>query len=109
MSRPALTPLERQVRRVTRRLFLQTLLDRLVWCWAGGLALAAGAVLVQRRALPGLEGVLCWEAAGGLALLATGLGVALAVWAAPSRLAAGLALDERFKLRERVTTALCLS
>jgi hypothetical protein len=97
-----------QIRRVTRRLFVQTFLDRLAWCWAGALALAAAWLLAQPLLVPGAEDWLGWAVSGGLVLLATVLAGALACLAAPSRLAAALALDERFALRERVTTSLSL-
>src|SRR5260370_931836 len=53
MSKPTLTAVELQIRRVTRRLFVQTFLDRLAWCWAGALALAAAWLLAQPLLLPG--------------------------------------------------------
>jgi hypothetical protein len=108
MSKPALTPVEQQVRRVARRLFVQIFLDRLAWCWAGALALSAVWLLAQPLLLPALESWLGWAVTGGLAVLAAALAAGLACRAAPSRLSAALALDERFGLRERVTTALSL-
>jgi hypothetical protein len=108
MSKPTLTAVEMQIRRVTRRLFVQAFLDRLVWCWAGALALAAAWLLAQPLLLPTVADWLGWAVAGGLVFLATVLAAGLACLAAPSRLAAALALDERFALRERVTTSLSL-
>jgi hypothetical protein len=108
MSKPTLTAVELQIRRVTRRLFVQTFLDRLAWCWAGALALAAAWLLAQPLLLPAAADWLGWAVTGGLVLLATVLAVGLACLAAPSRLVAALALDERFALRERVTTSLSL-
>jgi hypothetical protein len=108
MSKRALTPVEQQLRRVTRRLLVQTFLDRLVWCWVGALALAASWLLLRPLVLPGEEAWVDWSVAGGLVLLATGLAAVLSCLGAPSRLAAALAMDERFNLRERVTTSLSL-
>jgi hypothetical protein len=103
------SPLERQVRRVRRRLFLQTLLDALAWCWAGALLLSAGWFLLEPYLVPDAASWLRWAVAGG----ALGLGAVLAVlaawWRAPSRLAAALALDQRYNLKERVTTSLGLT
>ena len=50
-----------------------------------------------------------WAVFGGLAGAGSVLAVVLAVLATPSRVAAALALDERFNLKERVTTTLMLS
>jgi uncharacterized coiled-coil DUF342 family protein len=47
--------------------------------------------------------------AGGLTGLGTFLAVGLAIWRAPSRVAAALLLDERFGLKERATTSLMLA
>jgi uncharacterized coiled-coil DUF342 family protein len=104
MTRPTLPPVEQQLRRVTRRLLVQTFLDRLVWCWTGALGLA-GIWLLLGAWLPEVGTWLDWA---GLMLLATCLAVGLAFLAVPSRLAVALAVDERFNLRERVTTSLSL-
>jgi septal ring factor EnvC (AmiA/AmiB activator) len=109
MAKPKLSPLQRQLAQVSRRLFWQTLLACLLWCWAGTLVLAAGWFLVQALFWPELAG--SWRlviAAGGLAA-GTGLAVVLALIQAPPKLAAALLLDERFGLKERVTTSLTLT
>src|SRR5262249_27090425 len=103
MSKPTLPPVERQVRRVARPLLTQALVNRLVWCWAGTLALGTCWLLLQPLLLPGLDEHLTWGVVGGLVLLGTALAGILALSAAPSRLGAALALDDRFGLRERVT------
>jgi uncharacterized coiled-coil DUF342 family protein len=100
---------ERQLARVSRRLFLQTILDLLVWCWAGALVVAAGWFLIQPFALESPPAWLRWAVAGGLVGAATLLAVVLAVFRAPSRLAAALLVDERFGLKERVTTTFTLT
>jgi hypothetical protein len=108
MPRSSATPLDRQVARVRRRLFLQNLLLLLVWAWAGALAVGVAWFLAQpyllRDALPWYR----WAVLGGAAGVATLGAVALAVWRAPSLVVAALSLDERFGLKERATTALTL-
>jgi hypothetical protein len=108
MASPSLTPLYRQLARVSRRLFLQTLVDILAWCWAAALVLSAVWLLVEPL-LPGerTDG-LRWAVAGGIGLTGTMLAVLLAVLRAPNKLEAALSLDERFGLKERVTTSLSL-
>jgi len=100
-------PLQRQLTRVARRLFVQTMLVRLGWCWCIALVLAAGWFWAQPRWFASLAAD-AWLV-GGVALgLGTLAAVALAVLQAPSRLTAALLLDERFGLKERVTTSLTL-
>jgi hypothetical protein len=108
MASPTLTPLHRQVARVSRRLFLQNLVDALPWCWAGALVLAASWLLVEPLVPGERADWVRWAVAGGIGLAATMLAVLVAVLRAPNRLAAALTLDERFGLKERVTTSLTL-
>ena len=56
----------------------------------------------------GLSEVVRWSVVGGIALMGTVGAVALAVSRAPSPVFAALALDERFGLKERVTSTLTL-
>jgi uncharacterized coiled-coil DUF342 family protein len=109
MARPQLSPLQRQIARVSRRLFLQTLLVCLLWCWAGALVLSAGWFLLQPYLLESPPAWLRLAAAGGAVGCATLVAFVGAVVRAPSRLAAALLLDERFGLKERVTTSLTLA
>jgi len=109
MARPPVSPLESRVRQARRRLITQSLLNRL---GVGlGLALAAGIVwfLIEPLVLPGATASLRWIVLGCAAVI----GIALAVWtarrAAPSPLSAALAIDQRFDLKERVTTAVSLT
>jgi len=108
MAKTILSPVQRQVARVSRRLFLQTAVDALVWCWTGALILAGGWFLLQPFVVHEAAPWLRWTVAGGALGLATVLATVVAVLRAPSRVAAALALDEKFGLRERVTTSLTL-
>src|SRR5262245_54337940 len=109
MAKLNLSPLQRQVARVSRRLFVQTILDTLVWCWTGALALTAGFFVLQPFVMQEPPSWVRWAVAGGSLGAGAVLAVILAVLRAPSRVAAALALDERFSLRERVTTSLTLT
>jgi hypothetical protein len=109
MARSSATVLERQLGSVRRRLFLQTLLETVVQCWIGALVLAVAWFLLEPYASPDSPAWLRWAAVGGLAGAATLLAVFLAVLVTPPLVAAALALDERFNLKERATTTLTLS
>ncbi len=109
MARSSATPLQWQVARVRRRLFGQMLLETLVWSWVGALALAAGWFLTEPYVHADAAPWLRWAVGGGLAGAGMVLAIVLAVRKTPSHVAAALALDERFHLQERVTTALTLS
>jgi hypothetical protein len=104
-----LSPLHRQIARVSRRLFLQTLTACTLWCWAGSLVVIAGWFLLQPHLFPALSPQWRMGAAGGALGIGTLLGLGLAALRAPSRVAAALLLDERFALKERVTTSLTLA
>jgi hypothetical protein len=108
MVSPNPVTLERQINRVSRRLYLQTFLDHLVWCLAAALVLAAGWFFLQPYAIAEPAAWLRWAVAGGLVATFTGLAALMARFRAPSRLVAALSLDERFGLKERVTTSLTL-
>jgi hypothetical protein len=104
----ALTTLVRQVGRVRRRLFLGSMLALVAWSWAVALALAAGWFFVQPYLLADPPDWLRWAVLGGLTGLCTALALTLAYLRAPTQVSAALSLDERFGLRERVTTSLTL-
>jgi len=108
MASSSLSPLHRQLARVSRRLFLQSLVDALAWCWTGALILAAGWLLVEPLIPGDRADWVRWTIAGGMGLAGTMLAVLLAVLRAPNQLAAALEFDERFQLKERVTTSLSL-
>lgn len=103
MAPASITLLHRQLARVRRRLFLQTLLQTLVWSWLASLACAAGWFLADAAQS------LRWTVAASFLVAGTVFAIVLAVLRMPPRVAAALALDERFDLKERVTTALTLS
>jgi hypothetical protein len=107
MSQPTAN-LERQLARVRRRLFLGLLLNTLVWSWVVALAVAVGWFVVQPYLFPTGGLVLRSAVAGGLVGVGTIVGLVLACLRGPSRVEAALAIDERFRLRERVTTSLTL-
>lgn len=103
----SLTPQEvvaRQVQRLRRRLWAQTLLHGIILGWTGCLLLGAAYFVgrsLARGQVPEEEGYIALAAA-----LTTGLlfGALYAFLRAPSSVAAALALDGRFELKERVTT-----
>ncbi len=105
---PVQSLLQRQVARASRRLFFQTLLDQLVWCWLGAVAVSAGWFLIRLYALGQPLDARSWAVVGGAFAAGAVLAVVLAFVRAPSRLAAALLVDERFGLKERVTTGLTL-
>ena len=97
-------PIELDLGQARRRLAVQTLLNRLIGCWAIALAIALGWFLVQPFAYPAASEGLSWIILGSL-VGAGGLAALIWTWrTAPSRLSAALALDQRFDLRERVTS-----
>ncbi len=105
----ALAPLlQRQIIRVRRRLFVQQLLTYLVWTWLVALIASAVWFLAQPLLLDDAPTWLRWTVLGSGLGVGTVLAVGLAVLKAPSVVTAALSLDERFQLRERVTTSLTL-
>ncbi|HEV3261136.1 MAG TPA: hypothetical protein VG013_30065 [Gemmataceae bacterium] len=109
MASPDLSPLHRQIGRVSRRLFLQTFLNRLVWCCSAALLLSAAWFLAQWYLFDSLSVGVRLAVAGGAVLAGVALAGVLAMFQAPSRVAAALLMDERFGLKERVTTSLTLA
>jgi len=109
MASPDLSPLHRQISRVSRRLFLQTFFSRLVWCCSAALLLSAVWFLAQWYLFESLSVAVRLAVAGGAVLAGIVLAGVLAVLQAPSRVAAALLMDERFGLKERVTTSLTLA
>ena len=89
---------------------MQTLVRSLAWGWFGALALTVVWFLfrpllnVDEYALKWAN----WTVLGGAVLVGTCSAVVIAVMRRPSPVQAALALDERFQLKERVTTSLML-
>jgi hypothetical protein len=102
-------PLEKQLARTRRRLWIQAWLVRTLWCWCGALVLIALWFAVAAFWLQELGPRQRLGIAGLLFGIATLLGLLLTMFRAPSRLTAALLLDKRCDLRERVTTSLLLS
>lgn len=100
---------ERQVRRVRRRLFVRSVLHGLTLCWSIALVILTVWFLVVPFALPGADGAVRWAIIGGMLALGTVAGVIAGWTRTPSLVASALALDEQFALRERVTTVLTLT
>jgi hypothetical protein len=109
MARSLATPLARQVSRVRRRLFLQSLLERLIGFWVVAIVSTMAWFLVQFYLVPEAPTWLRWSVFGGLMGAATLASVSLAILRAPSPVVAALALDQHFNLKERVTTSLTLA
>jgi chemotaxis protein histidine kinase CheA len=109
MIRPQISPFEARVRQARRRLVIQLLLNRLGVAWGCALAVGLLWMLVEPFAVPGAAASLKWMVLAS----AAGMGTIAALWAArraaPTPLFAALAIDQRFDLKERVTTALGLS
>jgi len=101
--------LERRLRQARRRLFLQEALNRLVIYLAVALGVGIVVILIapfvpqDAKPIPRL-----WMLAGlgGLGLIAT---IIQSIRRAPSLSAAAFAVDRRFHLQERITTALALT
>jgi hypothetical protein len=110
MAGAPLSAVDRQVSRAGRRLFVQTLLDCLVWCWTTALVVSALWFLAQPWLLSNdIEAWVRWAVAGGIFAVASSVGWWRAWQTAPSRVSAALELDQRFKLKERVTSSLTLA
>jgi uncharacterized coiled-coil DUF342 family protein len=105
----ALAPISKSVAAARRRLFLHALVNWLAGCWAGALALGIGWFLAEPWVVEAPAAWLKWVVFGGLAAVSTVVAVWRAVRVTPTRARAALELDQRFELKERVTTALGLS
>src|SRR5439155_19978267 len=92
MARSNRSPVQRQLARVSRRLFVQTLLNCLIWCWAGAFALSAGWFVAQPHLLEAPPDWLPLSVSGSLLGVATLAAVILEVLRAPGRLVAAHSL-----------------
>jgi len=104
------TLLSRQIQRVRRRLFFQLCVNRVIVAVIAASAIFAGWYLARPWLLGhSVRPWMDWT----VGVLAFGLSLATALVLAwrkmPDQVAAALALDERFQLRERVTTSLTLT
>ena len=106
MSLSTPSALHRQVAAVRRRLFLQTLIRALAWGWFVALAVAVVWFLVEPLLFSTPPGWLRWTVLGAAVAAGTAASVAFAVLRKASPVQAALALDEQFRLKERVTTSL---
>src|SRR5436309_1021233 len=102
MARSTASPLDRQLARVRRRLFLQSFLELLAWGWLVALVLAVGWFLAQPYLLADALPWYRWAVLGGAVGSATLAAGVLALLRRPSPVEAALSLDERFNLKERV-------
>jgi hypothetical protein len=100
---------EKQVRRVRLRLFMQVVVESVALGWALGFLLAMCWFLLRPFAFAGLGDAVRWSVPAALLGLGTIAGLLLAWRRRPDRVRASLSLDERFGLQERVTTFLTLS
>src|SRR5262245_43823171 len=101
--------LERQVRKVRRRLFLQHLVNGLVFAWLGACAVFAAWWLAKPYALgASAQPWMDWTVGAIAFVVSSIIATIVALRRTPSTVTAALSLDERFQLRERVTTSLTL-
>ncbi len=105
----AKTLVEKQITRVRRRLFAHGLAESMLFCWGVGLLCAMAWFLAKPFAFSEAGDDVRFGVPGMLLAVATLAGLTLAWVRRPSRLLASLELDERFGLKERVTTFLTLS
>ena len=108
MSLNSTSALHRQVAAVRRRLFLQTLIRALAWGWFAALVVSAVWFLVEPLLFQPPPAWLRWTVLGVSVVAGTAAAAAFAVLRRASAVHAALALDEQFRLKERVTTSLLL-
>ena len=98
----------RQVAAVQRRLFIQSLIRALAWSLFAALAVAAVMFLAEPLLFPLWSDWLRWTVLGAAVVAGTAAGAVVALRGRTSPVQAALALDEQFRLKERVTTSLLL-
>ena len=108
MSLSTPSALHRQVAAVRRRLSLQTLIRALAWGWFAALATAVAWFLIEPLLFSAPPTWLRWTVLAVAVAAGTAAAVAFAVLRKASSVQAALALDEQFRLKERVTTSLLL-
>ena len=99
---------EKQVKRVRRRLLFQVVAESLLLGWALGFMLTTLWFLVRPFAFAGLGETVRWSVPGVLLGISTAAGLLLAWLRRPNLVVSSMALDEKFELKERVTTLLTL-
>jgi tetratricopeptide (TPR) repeat protein len=104
-----LKPIQQSVRAAWRRLFAQSLLNHLVTGWSVALAIGLLAIVFQPLYYPDAIAQFKWYLLGGLVALGTMVSYWLAMRRTPGLNTAALEVDNRFNLKERVTTAFALS
>jgi myosin heavy subunit len=98
---------EKPIGRVRRRLWFQRYVSALVWCLTLLLSVAALALALEKfRVLP-IPGP-WWIPPAVASALAVVAAAVVAWFTVPSRIDAAVAIDHRFELQERVSTALSL-
>lgn len=98
---------EKQIARVRRRLLAQVAIDSILFTIALGLILSAGWFLIRPFAFATSDAAR-WSVPAAIVGLGVLAGLVLAWLRRPNRIASSLALDEKFGLKERVTTFLTL-
>src|SRR5579862_7805462 len=101
--------IERQVRRVRRRLFAKTIAEALLNFWAIGFLICGGWFLLRPFIAASAGDWAYYGIPAGILVAATITAVLWAILKAPRASAAALALDAEFDLKERVTTFTLLS
>jgi hypothetical protein len=109
MAQTKLPLLQSQVRQAYRRLRFQSVLNALVWCWAVAIFLAAAWCVLEPWVLSSTKPLLRWQIAGGLLVVGTLTAIVVGWKRTPSLVDTALSIDDRFGLRERVTTSLTLA
>jgi len=109
MDNPLRSVVELQVRRVHRRLLLQSLLQNLALCGSAALVLSALWFLARPFLFAGAGDAWRWSGPAAFLAAAMATGVLLGWMRTPTLVASALALDQQFSLKERVTTLLTLT
>lgn len=97
--------IRKQVRRAQWRLGAQRFVQALGWCWFATLALAAVLVGVDKRWPLGLD---AWALVAGALAAGTALAAGWAGFRGRGPLHAALEIDRRYRLKERISSALAL-
>lgn len=108
MARVALSPLEAKIRQARRRLVLQSFIHRGIAFVCVAMAIGLGWFLLQPLVIVDASPTLRWALLFGLVGGSLGIATILTYRRRPSKLDAALELDQKFQLRERLTTALNL-